>query len=118
MDEKEEETQFQVADRRFWAEDESVFERAEIPEKKYPSFVEELKGRTELAERKLKEKIQKLEADNDAFRERLKRELEKRVQRENQTMLTGFLEVADNLERALQASAELGTLKEGVRLSL
>ena len=59
MDSKE--TQgFQVADRRFWANDEEALDRAPIPEKKYPSYVEELKSRTELAEQRLKDKLRQL----------------------------------------------------------
>ncbi|RPI25479.1 MAG: nucleotide exchange factor GrpE [Acidobacteria bacterium] len=117
MDDKEP-VQFQVADRRFWVKDEGVFDRAEIPEKKFPSYVEELKGRTELAEQKLKEKLKKLEEDNDVFRERLTRETEKRLQREKRKLVIGLLDVVDNLERALKAGEDAVALKEGIRLNL
>jgi len=110
--------QIQVADKRFWAQDESVFDRAEIPEKKFPSYVEELKGRTELAERKLKEKLKKLDEDNETFRERLSRDMLRRVQVEKQKLLTGLLEVLDNLERALAAGEDAAALKEGIRLNV
>jgi molecular chaperone GrpE len=117
MDDKEE-SHFRVADRRFWVEDETVFDRAEVPQRSYPSYVEELKSRTELAERKLKEKIEQIDRENESFRERLGREMDRRVQRETQAVLFELLEVVDNLERALEASHEDSSLKEGVRLSL
>lgn len=117
MDDKEE-ARFQVADKRFWVQDEELVERAEIPERKYPSYVEELRKRTELAEQKLKEKIKQLEEDNEAFRERLRREMERRLDREKQGMLRGFLEVLDNLERALSAAEDPAGLKAGVKLNL
>ena len=117
MDDKEP-TRIQVADKRFWAEDESVFDRAEIPEKKFPSYVEELKSRTELAERKLKEKLKKLDEDNETFRERLSRDVQRRVQIEKQKLLVGLLEVLDNLERALAAGDDAAALKDGIRLNV
>ncbi|HXK61614.1 MAG TPA: nucleotide exchange factor GrpE [Acidobacteriota bacterium] len=109
---------FRVADRRFWVQDEGVFDRAEIPEKKYPSYVEELKSRTELAEKKLREKLRQLEEDNELFRERLRRENERRLQSEKHKLVAAFLEVADNMERALQAPDDPAALKEGIRLNL
>lgn len=115
---EKEDAHFQVEDRRFWAQDEAVLDRAEAPEKRYPSFVEELKSRTELAERRLGEKLEELSKENDAFRERLTREFDRRVEREKQALLLGFLDVVDNLERALQAGEDLASLKAGVRLNL
>jgi len=113
-----EDVHFQVDDRRFWAQDEALLNRADAPDRKYPSFVEELKGRTELAERRLGEKLEELSEENDAFRERLTREFDKRVEREKQTLLLGFLDIVDNLERALQAAADPASLRAGVRLNL
>ena len=117
MDSKE--TQgFQVADRRFWANDEEALDRAPIPEKKYPSYIEELKSRTELAEQRLKDKLRQLSEENEAFRERLSKDMERRLEREKQNILLGFLEIVDNLERALATSADVSSLKEGLRLNL
>jgi molecular chaperone GrpE len=116
--EDKEEVRFQVADRRFWAQDASLLERAPAPERKYPSFVEELKSRTELAEQKLREKVRKLDDEAAAFRERLGREMERRGQRDRRQFLLGLLEIFDNLERALAAAEENCALKEGVQLNL
>jgi molecular chaperone GrpE len=123
---EEKKSQFQVSDRRFWVENESVTDEAPIPDRKYPSFIEELKARTELAEQKLKEKVKNLEKENEAFRARLINEMEKRLQREKPRLFEGLLEVLDNFERALQATKDpsspeptrLKSLKEGVQLNL
>ena len=121
MAEKDREGKFQVTDRRSWLEDESVIERSEVPETRYPSYVEELKARTELAERKLKQRLERLESDNDALRKRLERTLEQRLDRFKMDLLLRFLEVADNLERALEAAesgSDLQELRKGVELNL
>ena len=112
---------FQVTDRRSWLEDEDLIERTPALEKRYPSFVEELKARTELAERKLKERITDLEAENQAFRDRLGKDMERRLEQQKMDLLRGFLEVIDNFERALQAfeqTSSLEELKEGIQLNL
>ena len=121
MAEKDREGRFQVTDRRSWLEDDSVIEGSEVPETRYPSYVEELKARTELAERKLKQRLEQLESDNDALRKRLERTLEQRLDRFKMDLLVRFLEVADNLERALEAAesgSDLQELREGVELNL
>ena len=121
MEENKDGDSFQITDRRSWLEDEDLIERAPTPEKRYPSFVEELKGRTELAEQKLKERIQDLEAENEAFRDRLDKDMERRLEQQKMDLLRGFLEVTDNFERALQAfeqTSSLEELKKGIQLNL
>ncbi len=118
---KEEQPTFQVSDRRFWAQDESLIERAPEPQTRYPTFVEELKARTELAEQKLREKIEKLDRENEEFRARFRKEAEKRAERQTFQILRGFLEVIDNLDRALEAArqtSDIAALQEGVQLSV
>lgn len=134
MQEKKNEPRFHVTDRRFWVQDESVIDQTSATPPRYPSFVEELKARTELAEQKLKEKVRRLEEENEAFRSRLAREMEKKLERDRLQVFKEFLEVVDNLERALEAAespspepsgdathldqARLAGLQEGVRLNL
>ncbi len=110
-----------MSDRRFWVQDETLLEKAPIPEPKYPSYVEELKARTQAAEQKLQEKVRQLDAENSAFRERLSRRLEQQLRQEMAAVLEGLLEVADNLERALrsaQENADASSLQAGVELTL
>ena len=120
MAQAKDEKPFQITDRRFWVQDDSAVEKTQVEKRRYPSVVEELKARTELAEQKLKEKIQQLDKENEAFRLRLSREMDKRLQREKIDILTDFLELVDNFERALQApeNSSLKDLKEGLRLTL
>ena len=121
-DKKEEEKtpHFQVTDKRFWVADESIIERAEPGEARFPAFVEELKARTEAAERKLRERMDNLQRENEAFRERLDRQVEQRVRRGKAELLCELLEVVDNLERALEAASDSpdSTLRQGVALNL
>ncbi len=121
MGKGKEESKIQVTDRRFWAQDESAEEKASIPNKKYPSLVEELKARTELAEQKLKEKVEKLHQENEAFRVRLSKDMDRRMEQEKLELFGNFLELIDNFERALKAAQEtlsFEALKEGVQLNL
>ncbi len=115
----EEKPKFQVTDKRFWVNDENMLERAEVPQERYPSFVEELKARTEAAERKLKERLATLESENQAFRERLDRRMQDEVERRTGEVISDLLEVLDNLELALGAAVEEvdgKSLREGVEL--
>jgi molecular chaperone GrpE len=128
MDEKKDQPRFQVADRRFWVNDQDAVERAAAPDKRFPTYVEELKARTERAEQRLLEKSKELERDNQAYRERLNREIGRRLEREKLELIESLLEIVDNFERALRAAEEaasqeggaeaLEKLTEGVRLNL
>ncbi|MFQ5739747.1 MAG: nucleotide exchange factor GrpE [Acidobacteriota bacterium] len=120
MKDRKEEPHFQVTDRRFWIQDESMVDKAAVPEQRHPSYVEELKARTELAEQRLRQKLEQLEKENEAFRRRIRGEIEKRMEQDKMRLFRDFLEVIDNLERALE-SADNSTpeaLREGVRLNL
>ena len=121
MGDHKEDPEIQVHDRRFWVEDESAEGKASIPTRKYPSLVEELKARTELAEQKLKEKIEQLDQENEAFRVRLSKDMDRRIEQEKLELFSNFLELIDNLERALKAAHQtlsFEVLKEGVQLNL
>ncbi len=112
---------FQVTDRRFWALDEDLERDAPEPERKYPTFVEELKARTELAERKLAEKIESLDKENEAFRARFRKEAERQAEQREVDTFKDLLEVVDNLERVLEAAQHdvgVESLREGVALIL
>jgi molecular chaperone GrpE len=117
----EDEKKLQVNDRRFWVLDESAEDKASMPTRKYPSLVEELKARTELAEQKLREKIEKLDQENEAFRVRLSKDMDRRMEQEKLELFSNFLELIDNLERALKAAHQnlsFEALEEGVQLNL
>jgi molecular chaperone GrpE len=112
---------FQVSDRRFWVDNKTSIDDAPELQPKYPSVVEELKARTEAAEDKLKERLQELEEENASFRSRINKNLDKRIEEEKAAFMKSLLEVVDNLERAIQAAEDTSNhevLLEGVRLNL
>lgn len=117
---KEEEIAFRVEDRRFSARTEGQQTAApDSSKRRYPSYVEELKDRVETAEKKLAEKVQWMEDEVARVRERLARELDRKLDLEKKNIVEGFLEVADNLERALGAAQdepESSTLLQGLNL--
>src|ERR1051325_6216897 len=96
-----------VTDRRWWARtDETV--TGEEPKLK-PKYVEELE--TQVAEKNLEiqQLLSKYRGASDEFdqaRARLRKELSKDVERGRRSMLVSFLEVLDNLDRALDHAAE------------
>jgi len=121
MSTKESEKGFQVTDRRFWVEEPGAESSSGKPQKKYPSFVEELKARTEAAEKKLREKIEQLDQENSAFRSRLEKHVENRLASAKAEFIGDLLEVVDNLELAVdraEHSADFQSLKEGIELIL
>ncbi|MGI8783514.1 MAG: nucleotide exchange factor GrpE [Acidobacteriota bacterium] len=108
----------QVVDRRFWVRDEAAIEQAKVLEKKYPSFVEELKARTERAEETLKEKVAQLDVENAAFRARMQQEIERRVEADRARTVGEFLEILDNLEKALASHSDPSALRRGLELTV
>ena len=120
MVQEKKEKKFQITDRRFWVQNDSTIDKTQISRPQYPSIVEELKARTELAEQKLEEKLHKIDKENNAFRLRLSKEMDKKLQREKIDLLSNFLELVDNFERALQIekSSNLKSLKKGLALNL
>jgi molecular chaperone GrpE len=96
-----------VTDRRWWVRNEETV-TAEEPKLK-PTYVEELE--TQVAEKA--REIQQLRAtyrtaseEFDQARARLRKEVSKDVERGRRSMLVSFLEVLDNLDRALGAAGD------------
>jgi len=62
-----------------------------------------------------RDRAQRLQAEMENFRKRQQRMAEMRVLEERERLLRGFLEVVDNLERALSAGRmDVASLKQGV----
>jgi len=96
-----------VTDRRWWARGEEA-PVSEEPKLK-PSFVEDLEARLAAKDAELQQVLGKYRAASDEFdqaRARLRKELSKDVERGRRSLITGFLEVLDNLDRALEAAAD------------
>ncbi len=99
--------ELKVTDRRWWARTDEAT-TAEEPKLK-PKYVEELEA--QIAEKNLE--VQQLLAkyrgaseEFDQARARLRKELSKDVERGRRSTLVSFLEVLDNLDRALEAGSE------------
>ena len=98
-----------VTDRRWWAKGEG--EEAAAPEepKLKPSYVEELEAKLAAKDAELQQLVAKYRGAADEFeqaRARLRKEVTKDVERGRRSLIVGFLEVLDNLDRALDAAAD------------
>src|SRR5512132_3373855 len=95
-----------VTDRRWWARGEEA-PAAEEPKLK-PSYVEDLEARIAAKDVELQQLLKQYRAASDEFeqaRARLRKEVTKDVERGRRSLITSFLEVLDNLDRALEAGA-------------
>ena len=96
-----------VNDRRWWVRGEGA-PAAEEPKLK-PAYVEELEGKLAAKDAELQQLIAKYRGASDEFdqaRARLRKELSKDVERGRRSLIAGFLEVLDNLDRALESAAD------------
>jgi molecular chaperone GrpE len=87
---------------------------------RYPTFVEELMERTAQTERKFEEKKKQIDEEIARTRSRLEADYERRLELEKQAILLPFLEVLDNLQRAIDAAPQTGSLEsllEGLQLT-
>ena len=96
-----------VTDRRWWARGEGETAPADASLK--PTYIEELEARLAAKDAELQEVLAKYRAASDEFdqaRARLRKEVTRDVERGRRSLLTGFLEVLDNLDRALAAACD------------
>ncbi|HUF48982.1 MAG TPA: nucleotide exchange factor GrpE [Vicinamibacterales bacterium] len=97
-----------VTDRRWWARGEADDPAGEEPNLK-PTYLEELEARLSAKDGELHELLGRHRAAVDEFeqaRARLRKEMSKDVERGRRSMLVSFLEVLDNLDRALEAAGD------------
>lgn len=106
-----------MIDKRPWAERLDAeategLEEAAIEEPRYPSFVEELLEKLQEKDRKLKEFMasykEEAKRENEEFRRRLTKEMERRLDTAKVDLIRRFLDVLDNLDRALAHAASQG----------
>jgi molecular chaperone GrpE len=100
-------TDLKVTDRRWWARGDAEPAEAEEPRLK-PSYVEELEARLAAKDAEIQSLVAKYRGASEEFeqaRARLRRELSKDVERGRRSLIVSFLEVLDNLDRALEAAA-------------
>jgi molecular chaperone GrpE len=117
----QEKSDLKVTDRRWWARGNGPeTPDAEEPKLK-PTYLEELEARLAAKDAELHQLLSKYRAASeefDAARARLRKEVQKEVERGRRAMLVSFLEVLDNLDRALEAAGDRANdpLVQGVSL--
>ena len=114
-------SRFNVVDKRKFLNPDAVDMNSvneETP--RYPSYVEELMAKMKETERRFEEKKKQIDEEIGRVRVRLETDFEQRVEAECRRLALPFLEVLDNLERALTAStnsASVEQLREGVEMT-
>ena len=115
-------TDLKVTDRRWWARGEGAAEAPAPDEPKLkPTYVEELEQRLAAKDAELRELLAKYRSASEEFdqaRARLRKEVSRDLERGRRQIIVGFLEVLDNLDRALDAASDRGgdPLVQGVSL--
>lgn len=99
-----------MTDRRWWARGESTAESESGPTEARlkPTYVEELEARLASKDAELHELLSKYRSAAEEFdqaRARLRKEVTKDVERGRRALIVSFLEVLDNLDRALDSAA-------------
>lgn len=123
MSDKPEDVPVKVVDRRWWAnQNESSGENAGRASSLKPTYVEELERQLADKDRQIQEYIAKYRdasAEFESARARLRREIGRDSERGRREIIADLLEVLDNLDRALDASARGASpeaLRQGVEL--
>jgi len=116
-----ESTDFQVIDKRQFVNLDQI-DTSALPEEKprYPSYVEELMSRMAETERKFQEKKQQIDEEINRTKSRLEADFDRRLELEKQKIILPFLEILDNLQRAMDAAAQAGSIEhllEGVQMT-
>ena len=112
----------QVVDRRWWARGETAAGGSADEPFEKPSYVQELEARLAAKDEELRATLARYREANAEFeqaRARLRRDVAKDVERGTKAVLADLLDVADNLDRAIDAARAAGsdaTLLQGVEM--
>ena len=112
---------FQVIDKRQFVNLDKI-DTATLPDEKprYPTYVEELMARMAETERRFQEKKKQIDDEIGRTKARLESDYDRKLELEKQKIVLPFLEVLDNLQRALDSASQGGTLehmREGVQMT-
>ena len=114
---------FTVVDKRFWAVREGEGNGQEVDTttstSRLPTYVEKLQEQLQEKDRLLRSHMAEVRNEQAELRRRLDRDLEQRVELMTSNLLTDFLAVLDNLDRALQSAEQhpnWEALLEGIKL--
>jgi molecular chaperone GrpE len=98
-----------VTDRRWWAQNDETAPVAADEVRLKPTYIEELESRLAAKDAELQQLLAKYRSASEEFdqaRARLRKEVTKDVERGRRAMLVPFLEILDNLDRALAAACD------------
>lgn len=101
-------TDLKVTDRRWWARTDDAPVEPDEPKLK-PTYIEELEARLAAKDAELQQILAKYRGASDEFdqaRARLRKEVSKDVERGRRSLIVSFLEVLDNIDRALAAAGD------------
>lgn len=120
QDRDSEKPEFQVIDKRHFLEMESPGTDPVEEKPRYPSFVEGLVARMSEMEKKFEEKKKQIHEEIERTKSRLESDFNRQFDLEKQKIVLPFLEVLDNLERAIDAASRNGSaedLKSGIEMT-
>jgi molecular chaperone GrpE len=116
-------SELKVTDRRWWVRGEQSDAATAAPAEPRlkPTYIEELEARLAAKDAELHDLLVKYRSANDEFdqaRARLRKEISRDVERGRRSLIVSFLEVLDNLDRALDSAAarDGDPFVQGVRL--
>lgn len=98
-----------VTDRRWWVQNSGDAKADTDTPKLKPTYIEELEARLAAKDAEIQSLLGKYRGASDEFeqaRTRLRKEVAKDVERGRRAVIGSFLEVLDNLDRALQAAGD------------
>lgn len=122
MSDKEDEIPVKVIDRRWWANPDASASASGAATSVKPTYVEELEQKVLEKDKQIQEyltKYRQASSEFDEARLRLRREISKDVERARREVLSEFLEIVDNLDRAIEAarrSPSADALVQGVEM--
>ena len=103
---------FRVVDKRHFADLDNLPQTPVEEKPRYPSMIEELMAKLSETERRFDEKRKQVDAEIGKMRSRLEADYERRVSIDKQKLLLSFLDVLDNLERAIEAAETAGKTED------
>jgi molecular chaperone GrpE len=102
-------SELKVTDRRWWAKAPNEAGEVEDEPETRPSYVVELEQKIAAKDEEIQRLIAQYKSATSEFddaRARLRKEVSKDVERGRRSLIVSFLEVLDNLDRAIEAAAD------------
>ncbi len=113
---------FQVVDKRQFVNLDTIDIETHPEEKpRFPTYVEELMGRMAETERKFQEKKKQIDEEIGRTKARLETDFDRRLGLEKQKILLPFLEILDNLQRAMDSASQTAAVEnflEGLQMTV